>query len=80
MLASHTSLSDPAFRDSAASLAAQLRHAGVGPTQNQEPSVGALIHRRFLASRDCDRIMFLSTSGITRIVMLRASIAAIEMA
>jgi DHA2 family multidrug resistance protein len=35
MLASHTSLSNPAFRDSAASLAAQLRHAGVGPTQTQ---------------------------------------------
>jgi DHA2 family multidrug resistance protein len=35
MLASHTSLSNPAFRDSAASLASQLRQAGVGPAQTQ---------------------------------------------
>jgi DHA2 family multidrug resistance protein len=35
MLASHTSLSNPLFRASAASLAAQLRRAGVGPAQTQ---------------------------------------------
>jgi DHA2 family multidrug resistance protein len=35
MLASHTSLANPLFRDSAASLAAQLSHAGVGPAQTQ---------------------------------------------
>jgi DHA2 family multidrug resistance protein len=35
MLASHTSLSNPLFRDSAASLAAQLRHAGAGSAQTQ---------------------------------------------
>jgi len=35
MLASHTSLSDPAFRDSAASLAARLRQGGVDQPQMQ---------------------------------------------
>jgi DHA2 family multidrug resistance protein len=35
MLASHTSLSNPLFRASAASLAAQLRRAGAGPAQTQ---------------------------------------------
>jgi DHA2 family multidrug resistance protein len=35
MLASHTGVSNPLFRDSAASLAAQLGHAGVGPAQAQ---------------------------------------------
>jgi DHA2 family multidrug resistance protein len=35
MLANHTSLSNPLFRNSAASLATQLRHAGVGAAQTQ---------------------------------------------
>jgi MFS transporter, DHA2 family, multidrug resistance protein len=35
MLANHTSLGDPAFRDSAASLANQLRRAGAGQPQMQ---------------------------------------------
>jgi DHA2 family multidrug resistance protein len=35
MLASHTGLANPLFRDSVASLAAQLGHAGVGPAQTQ---------------------------------------------
>jgi DHA2 family multidrug resistance protein len=35
MLASHTGVSNPLFRDSAASLAARLGQAGVGPAQAQ---------------------------------------------
>jgi DHA2 family multidrug resistance protein len=35
MLASHTGISNPLFRNSAASLAAQLRHAGIDRPETQ---------------------------------------------